>query len=69
MSTQTEEVYKPIVDHYEAHRVAIQKMTEAIRAGDVAAVKKYFDEAEYHELKQRAAGADARAYFLSKVKK
>ena len=67
MSTQTEEVYKPIVDHYEAHRVAIQKMTEAIRKGDAVSTQKYFDEAEYHELKQREAGADARAYFLSKV--
>jgi hypothetical protein len=65
--SKTEQVYQPIVDHYEAHRVAIQNMTKAIRAGDAEATKKYFDEAEYHEMMQRQAGIEARAYFLSKV--
>lgn len=65
--SKTAEVYKPIVDHYEAHRVAIQNMTDAIRKGDAVATKQYFEEAEYHEQMQRKAGADARAYFLSKV--
>ena len=46
---------------------ALERWEEAIRKGDAVATKKYFDEAEYHELKQREAGADARAYFLSKV--
>jgi len=66
MST-TEKVYKPIVDHYEAHRVAIANMVESIRCGDMQATKAYFDEAEYHEMMQRQAGKEARQYFLSKV--
>lgn len=63
----TEKVYQPIVDHGEAHRVAVEKMTAAIRAGDTQATQKYFDEAQYHEQMQRQAGVEARSYFLSKV--
>lgn len=65
--SKTQQVYQPIVDHGEAHRVAIENMTAAIRAGDAVATRQYFDEAEYHDLMQRKAGANARAYFLSKV--
>lgn len=63
----TADVYQPIVDHGEAHRVAIEKMTTAIRAGNAAETEKFFDEAQYHERMQREAGAQARAYFLGKV--
>jgi hypothetical protein len=65
--SKTAEVWQPIVDHGEAHRVAIENMTQAIRRGDMKATKAYFDEAEYHELTQREKGVEARQYFLSKV--
>lgn len=63
----TEKVYQPIVDHGEAHRVAIEKMTAAVAAQDAEAANRYFFEAQYHEQMQRLAGQKARAYFLSKV--
>ena len=65
--SKTQEVYKPIVDHGEAHRIAIQKMMDAIRSGDPVATKQYFDEAEYHEQMQRQAGVKARQYFIGKA--
>lgn len=65
--SKTEEVYQPIVDHYEAHRIAIENMTAAIRKGDSVETEKYFNEATYHEQMQREAGTKARQYFLSKA--
>jgi len=64
----TSQVYKPIVDHGEAHARAIANMTKAIARGDQVAMQKYFKEAQYHEQMQRNAGIQARRYFLSKVK-
>lgn len=66
--SMTEKVYQPIVDHGEAHRVAIEKMTAAVAKQDAQAAQQYFFEAQYHEQMQRLAGQEARAYFLSKVR-
>lgn len=68
MSTTTQRVYKPIVDHGELHRLAIENMTRAVIDGDAEATKKHFDEAQYHAQMQHEAGIEARRYFLGKVK-
>ena len=63
----TDQVYRPIVDHGESYRVAIENMMAAIKADDGVSMKKYFDEAAYHEQMQRQAGVRARQYFIGKV--
>ena len=66
--SSTAKVYKGIVDYGEAHRKAIEAMTQAMARNDLEAMERYFNEAKYCEQMQREAGIKARKYFLGKAK-
>ena len=63
----TGQIYKPINDHEESHRKAIELMTEAVRRGDTEAIEKYFKEAQYHAQMQVEAGNKALNFYVKRA--
>jgi len=65
----TTQVYRPIVEHGDAHLLAMANLVQAVARGDEVEMKKFFDQVIYFEQAQRQAGIEARQYFLSKVQR